>query len=89
MTSIGSYNEDKKISNKLKVENRNHSPDSISQIKTSAAAAATATNSTSKKNPFAALDNSLPWISPKEMKNGKNFYENYSKENDKRKKEGN
>ena len=34
-------------------------------------------------------DNSLPWISNKDFKNGKNFYENYSKENDKRKKEGN
>jgi len=33
-------------------------------------------------------DNSSLWTSPKDIRNGKNFYENYSKENDKRKKEG-
>jgi len=32
--------------------------------------------------------NSSLWTSPKDIRNGKNFYENYSKENDKRKKEG-
>ena len=32
-------------------------------------------------------DSSLPWVS-KDIKNGKNFYENYAKENDRRKKEG-
>jgi hypothetical protein len=33
------------------------------------------------------FDSSLPWTS-KDMKNGKNFYENYARENDRRKKEG-
>lgn len=33
------------------------------------------------------FDSSLPWSS-KDLKNGKNFYENYAKENDRRKKEG-
>ena len=32
-------------------------------------------------------DSTLPWAS-KDLKNGKNFYENYAKENDRRKKEG-
>lgn len=32
-------------------------------------------------------DNSIPWYT-KESKNTKNFYENYSRENDRRKREG-
>ena len=50
-------------------------------------------NSTNQHQHFAqdnleSYDNALPW-NAKDSKNDKNFYETYSKENDRRKREGN
>ena len=79
MTSLGSYNDDKKLSMKVTDENAKKNGNFMNvQIPKVGG----------NYDKIANNDNSLPWTSPKEIKNGKNFYENYSKENDKRKKEG-
>ena len=76
MTSLGSYNDDKKLSVKVTDENAKKNGNFMNVAKVG------------NYDKIPNNDNSLPWTSPKEIKNGKNFYENYSKENDKRKKEG-
>lgn len=88
MTSFGSFNDEKKVPGKYKSSSKRPiTPLEQQHIDY---------NNTSSKNPsndgrnFTQnnTDNSLPWTSQKDIENGRNFYQKYSKENDRRKKEG-
>ena len=99
MASFGSYNEPQKAANNRSSKDSYKSTSRSPPILNSAVPAKPKTQTASTNNnrqtnhhtangAVNANDNSSLWTSPKDIRNGKNFYEYYSRENDKRKKEG-
>jgi hypothetical protein len=97
MASFGSYSEPPKSANnrssKDSYKSTSRSPPVLNSAVPTKPTTQTANYNNNKhmnhqNGAINSNDNSSLWTSPKDIRNGKNFYENYSKENDKRKKEG-